>query len=377
MSGPAQSRVRGWCPGAFRPMRSGDGLILRVRPDLARLTAAQARGLCDLAERLGSGMVQATNRGNLQLRGLAEPDHGAALDGLDALGLLPLDAAAEARPGLMLAPDWRAGDVTHRLARALAAALPDLPELPAKLGIAVDCGPAPVLADDPADLRLERGAAGGLILRAEGAARGRPVDESEVAAALAEMLGWFDRRRDGDARRMRGVVARHALPPGWTAEPPAAPRPRPAPGPAPGGLWCALPFGMVAAGELRAALDGRDGEIRVSPWRMLRLDGVRGTDAPGLIVRPGDPRLTIDACPGAPFCASAEIATRPLAEALAARGCADLHVSGCAKGCARPRPAARTLVGRGGLVDLVRDGCAWDEPAATGLDPDALSRMTL
>ena len=25
--------VRGWCPGALRPMMSGDGLVLRIRQD--------------------------------------------------------------------------------------------------------------------------------------------------------------------------------------------------------------------------------------------------------------------------------------------------------------------------------------------------------
>ncbi len=24
--------VKGWCPGALRPMESGDGLVVRVRP---------------------------------------------------------------------------------------------------------------------------------------------------------------------------------------------------------------------------------------------------------------------------------------------------------------------------------------------------------
>ncbi|WP_252979256.1 hypothetical protein [Mameliella alba] len=41
MSAP---EIKGWCPGAWRPMLSGDGLVVRVRPHLARLDADQARG---------------------------------------------------------------------------------------------------------------------------------------------------------------------------------------------------------------------------------------------------------------------------------------------------------------------------------------------
>ena len=44
--------IKGWCPGALRPMTSGDGLILRVRPPLSRLAPAQARGLAALAQGL-------------------------------------------------------------------------------------------------------------------------------------------------------------------------------------------------------------------------------------------------------------------------------------------------------------------------------------
>jgi precorrin-3B synthase len=40
-----------------------------------------------------------------------------------------------------------------------------------------------------------------------------------------------------------------------------------------------------------------------------------------------------------------------------------LHVSGCAKGCAHPRPAPFTIVGAEQGCGIVRDGSARDEPA--------------
>ncbi|MGX1077699.1 sulfite reductase beta subunit-like hemoprotein [Bradyrhizobium elkanii] len=43
--------VKGWCPGALRPMRSGDGLVVRIRPRAGRLDAAQAAGIAELAAR--------------------------------------------------------------------------------------------------------------------------------------------------------------------------------------------------------------------------------------------------------------------------------------------------------------------------------------
>ncbi|MGS0753393.1 hypothetical protein ACVBEH_00715 [Roseateles sp. GG27B] len=138
--------AQGWCPGAYRPMTSGDGLIVRVRPALARLTLAQALGLCALAQRHGSGAIDLTSRANLQLRGVRAAEHDALLSALGGLGLLDANPLLEGRRNLLIAPFWQAGDATERLATELAARLAELPELPAKFGFAVDAGPAPLLS---------------------------------------------------------------------------------------------------------------------------------------------------------------------------------------------------------------------------------------
>ena len=49
------------------------------------------------------------------------------------------------------------------------------------------------------------------------------------------------------------------------------------------------------------------------------------------------------------------------------RGGIGAHVSGCAKGCAKPSATPLTLVANGGLFDLIHNGAASDAPAATGL----------
>jgi len=84
--------VKGWCPGALRPMQSGDGLVVRVRPFGGRLDAAQISGLAHLAERHGNGLIDVTSRANLQIRGVSESGHRLLLDGLAQLTLLDPDA---------------------------------------------------------------------------------------------------------------------------------------------------------------------------------------------------------------------------------------------------------------------------------------------
>ena len=61
---------------------------------------------------------------------------------------------------------------------------------------------------------------------------------------------------------------------------------------------------------------------------------------------------------------------------LATHTTKEVHVSGCAKGCAHPRPAAATFVGRDGRFDLVLNGRPWDDPVQRGIDPSAWLEKT-
>ena len=53
----AAFEIKGWCPGALRPMPSGDGLLVRIRPWCGAFTLEQAAGLSDIAARLGNGHI--------------------------------------------------------------------------------------------------------------------------------------------------------------------------------------------------------------------------------------------------------------------------------------------------------------------------------
>lgn len=363
--------VKGWCPGAYRPMMAADGLVVRVRPRLARLSVAQAAGLCDIALRFGAGQIDLTNRANLQIRGVAGADHDAVLGGLGALGLLDADPGLEGRRNILVAPFWAAGDLTARLARMLLARLGDLPDLPAKVGFAIDCDPAgPQMTQSPADIRIEWGETG-LILRADGAAGGRDVTPATAIPALIEMAQWLADHVTPQARRMAAVSARVPLPQGWASAPPRPPVRPPHIGAHRMGALLGAPFGQIDARALRDGLAGATG-MRLTPWRAFLVEGAGVPASTAFVARPDDPLMRVDACPGAPLCPLASVETRALARVLAPRMRGSLHISGCAKGCARARGADVTLVGRGGAFDLVRGGRAGDLPQKTGLAPDDL-----
>jgi precorrin-3B synthase len=352
-------------------MMSGDGLVVRVRPRLGRLEASKVMALCALAERYGDGGLELTNRANIQIYGVAEDAHAAMIEELRGLALLDADAETEARRNILLTPFWTAGDVTQRLWETLVSRLSDLPALPPKMGFAIDTTAKSVLQNDPADIRIERGAEG-LILRADGTSAGRPVSEAEAIPALIEMAEWFMATRRPEHRRMRALVAEQGVPEGWSIARPVEQEGAISPGATTGGALFALPFGRIAAARLVDLMRATQARaLRVTPWRMLLLEGAEPIEVPEVITGADDPLLHTSACRGAPACPQGTVETRDLARRLAAKGL-DLHVSGCAKGCARAAKAAVTLVGRDGLFDLVAEGCAWDAPRLSGLTPDAV-----
>jgi precorrin-3B synthase len=362
----AAASRKGWCPSARRPMASGDGLIVRARPPLCRLSCAALADLARAALDCGSGWVELTNRASLQVRGVRGTALSEVWARLEAAGLLDPDPAADGRPQVTVAP--LAGAEALDLAARLSAALAEAPALPPKFGFAVDDGP--MLAATPADIRLERGAAGWLLV-ADGAVAGAPVEpDTAPAAALALARAFADHPtvRAGAARRMAAVAADFC-----GTEPRAAPQPPFGAGAQGWGVALGLPFGRIRAEALVAiAAVAPAATVALSPWRLLALIGasaalLRDPAAVPFVTDPADPRTRVDACAGAPACPSAHAATLPLAAALAPAPGTTVHVSGCAKGCARPSPAAVTLVAGADGWALIRRGAAGDAPDMRGL----------
>jgi precorrin-3B synthase len=133
-------------------------------------------------------------------------------------------------------------------------------------------------------------------------------------------------------------------------------------------------FGQLTPPALRL-LGARANGLRLTPWRMILAEGTREMPAcDGLIAQAEHPILRVIACSGAPRCREAHADTRALAIALAPSLPADanLHISGCAKACARSGPASVTLLATREGFDLVRGGSTHDEPVLRGLSYDTI-----
>jgi len=369
--------IQGWCPGALRPMLSGDGLVVRIRPRAGRLTADQARGVAALASLHGNGLIDLSNRANLQVRGVTEASHPALIKGLTALDLIDEDAGAEARRNIIVSPFWGQEDPTQALALELAKALsaPNAPQLPNKFGFALDTAAAPCLRDIAADIWIETGPDG--MLLASHADLGKPVTPATAVTEAMALAQWFvdTGGMEGGRGRMATLLQRTPLPADFTAKRhPAAPRP--GPGQTAQGQLVAFEFGQMQAETLASLADL--GPMRVTPWRMLLIETL--ADAPriaGVITDAADPMLWVIACTGAPGCLQAYAATRPLARALAPHLTQTLHVSGCAKGCAHPAVAPLTLTATPTGFRLIRGGTASDPSLRDGLSATDLTETLL
>jgi precorrin-3B synthase len=309
---------KGWCPGALRPMESGDGLIVRLKITGGILTTQLAAEIARWSRHWGNGQIDITSRANLQIRGVAMDGIPHLQDAIAAWGLLDASPEAEAvrnviaSPLAGLDPDFLLDirPMVERLERCL---VEDdaLHALPGKFGFAIDDGGRFGLDGVAADIwfkarRTDEGVA--FDIRLDGAsavclAACRPEALSDTAASLA--IAFIRARRNTtDIRRMRDWVRLAGVETIKSLLIPSSPRRRePTPPPAQVESWIpavagttnkdevaskylgihslgfrafvgvGLPFGWIPADEfadLAIAVEQHGGtELRLTPWRAI------------------------------------------------------------------------------------------------------------
>ena len=373
---PIAGARRGACPSLDAPMQTGDGLLARLRISGGRLTPAALGKLASIAGSFGNGSIEITARGNLQVRGLR------------AAGAAPFARAVEAvvsiERGLVVETPPLAGTDPYEVVdpRPLARAIRDgsttlASRLGPKVTVIVDGNGQLNLADLKADIRLVATAEGSWTVAAGKHYFGATTQPLPAALAVLSLLASHGPdARAADLPHIQLLAALGHL----CTDVPAPVQP----GTTPigrldlksiGVVGLGLPFGASpfrAMADL-AALAPRYGvtEFRLAPHHALLAIGadsrmINELADSDFIVDPADPRRRISACIGSDGCSSGHIPSRQVADRLAAimDHHLDLHVAGCAKGCAHPRRAALTLVGCPGGYGLVIDGTAGDTPIA-------------
>ncbi len=339
-------KIQGWCPDAYRPMRAGDGLILRVKPMLNRLSKVQAHAIAEISNQFGNGVITITNRANLQVRGLKSNDHQAALERLDKCGLLSCEKREQSR-NIIVTPNWVNGDMNSQVHALLLKALPDFPKLPSKFGYAIDCGTNRLIADASSDIHFESADDQSVVIRADGAALGKRVHINNLITELGEFLNWFSQNKNINETRGRMRNISNELPVRFATDEVIRPRAK-------------LPFSDkhigLAYGELNADLlaniADKNNSIQITPWRSLIIE-----NAPisrHFMSNENDLRRSITICTGYPRCLSGYQATKSLADKIGSmiKTPKDIHVSGCEKRCASQASHALNIIGTSTGFDL-------------------------
>ncbi len=349
---------KGWCPSSLRPMESGDGYIVRVKPAFGRVTRAQLKRVAQLADQFGNGIIELTNRANLQLRGVSMADHPALIDALVQAGLVDLDPDSDAAPQILVAPNCNADirELYDHLRRA------KLPDLPAKFGMVLEQG-GQMLTQASGDIRLCV-LGDQVVVWPDGCHGGLCLPCADAVAHVEKLAKWFTQHAYADHRRMSQVIEVAQVPAEWCADP------LPPETNAPIGATYGVPFGQMTSAALMSFVDGAGSDdIRLTPWRQFIFAGAEQTqNLQGFVTDLTAPILRVQACTGAPRCPQAKGETHALAARLAAETEQGLHVSGCPKGCAKRAKTPVTVVQGANGLDLIINGCTWYQPDFSGLD---------
>ncbi|MFK0086313.1 precorrin-3B synthase [Pseudomonas sp. NPDC090755] len=389
------------CPGLLRIVQALDGGICRIKLAGGSLSADQADAIATATECFAGGAIEATNRGNLQIRGI-RGDHSALIEQLLAAGLGPREAAGDDVRNLMLSPSAGLDPQMLFDARPLAAQVlktlettPRFHQLSAKFAVQLDAGEALAMLEHPHDLWLcalmlddEPWLAFGLA--------GCPATDSPLGAVplaqghalVVAVLDRFLALARPEQARMRQLLE-NCLPEAFVndldlpirRDPLILQWRRPVQpcthlGPYPqretglSAVGAAPPLGRLTPSMLRGVAQLSrtlgDGSLRMTPWQSLLLPNIAqsqvatvtaGLARLGLLCSAAEPLVRLVACTGSAGCAKGLADTKGdavhLAALLTPGAPASVHLSGCIRSCAMAHAAPATLLARApGRYDL-------------------------
>ncbi|RMS21281.1 Cobalamin biosynthesis protein CobG [Pseudomonas savastanoi] len=383
------------CPGLLRIVPALDGGICRIKLAGGVISSVQAMAVAEAAQTYAQGVIEATNRANLQIRGIGA-DHDGLIKALMAAGLGPANPASDDVRNLMLSPT--AGLDSRMLfdARPLAAQVldalenhPRFHELSPKFALSLDAGEALVMLEHAHDVWLSALNLDGEVLLAFGLAgcpaNDRPLAAVPLAAGEKLVVGLLELFLDlarPEHTRMRHLLAEVSTDDvlrelstrldcalrvdqavtGWQR--PAIQGNRhigiyPQAEPARVAVGAVVPLGRLDAATLaivaQLAEEQGDGTLRLTPWQSLLLPNVpveraatvmTALQAAGLIGSAEQPLAQMVACTGSAGCAKGLADTKADALQLATGLVASqaVHLSGCTRSCAAAHVAPVTLL---------------------------------
>ncbi|WP_122257500.1 precorrin-3B synthase [Pseudomonas salomonii] len=369
------------CPGLLRIVQALDGGICRIKLAGGSITAAQAVAVADAAQAYAGGVIEATNRANLQIRGIGA-EQEALIAALLAAGLGPNNAAGDDVRNLMLSPsagiDTQMLFDTRPLADQILATLQNHPrfhELSAKFAVQLDGGEALAMLEHHHDLWLSAFERDGETLLAFGLAGcpglnaplGAVPLEQGYALVVAVLEAFLDLATPTQTR-MRHLAVDNLLAHLSLPLLPVDGFKRPASGALSHlGTYpqrqknlfyvaAVAPLGRLDSSMLKGAAqlasEYGDGTLRFTPWQGVLLPNLEnhcavteGLEQLGFLCSVDQPLARMIACTGSRGCGKGLADTKADALQLAALHPGhDVHLSGCPRSCAAAHVAPVTLL---------------------------------
>ncbi|AZF14160.1 precorrin-3B synthase [Pseudomonas sp. R3-18-08] len=369
------------CPGLLRIVQALDGGICRIKLAGGSITAAQANAVADAAQSYAGGVIEATNRANLQIRGIGA-EQEALIAMLLAAGLGPSTAGGDDVRNLMLSPsagiDPQMLFDTRPLAGQILATLENHPrfhELSAKFAVQLDGFEALAMLEHHHDLWLSAFEQAGKTLLAFGLA-GCPGLNAPLAAVrldqghalVVAVLEAFLDLATPEQTRMRQLVVDNLLSRLRLPLLPADGFNRPASGASghPGSypqrqqgrfyVTAVAPLGRLDSAMLKGAAqlacEYGDATLRFTPWQGVLLPNLTQPGVVteqlaqlGFLCAAEQPLARMIACTGSSGCGKGLSDTKTDAVQLAAlQPGHDVHLSGCPRSCAAAHTAPVTLL---------------------------------
>ncbi|KMZ12525.1 Cobalamin biosynthesis protein CobG [Candidatus Burkholderia humilis] len=357
------------CPGLMRIVQARDGGLARLRLAGGVLSVDAARAIARAAVRCGSGVIEVTNRANLQLRGIRDAAHAELIDIAFSAGLGPSVAGGDDLRNVMLSP-LASDDMRTLAARIVHAMQADasLHALSPKFALQLDGGERLAMLDHPHDVWLSSTDDGtrfafGFVDAITHGALGF-IACKEAQRFVMTVLHAFVEMASPEERRMRDLLARIGIERFLDVLPVHAPASEWRRAQADASLRFGVhathvggqpPLGRLDAYTLEALADLAPSRLVMTPWQSVLIPDVDATrahevlarmNALGLATEKQAPFARLIACAGSQGCAKSHADTKAdvhrLAPLLPHETSA--HLSGCERSCAAAHPIDATLI---------------------------------
>ena len=409
--------IKGWCPTAYRPMATGDGLLLRLTPNWTGLSPQQLVAITETSLKFGNGQIDLTQRANLQIRGIESDHYLKALESLITHNLIDASEPSKQPANILISPLSSLKQNKKLTARALALELNQLllqnnltKKLPSKFLFCInDCNKlslysikSDILIDISEDEKT-------YLILANDYYNPLCIDQRDSLTSAIELTKRFlDLIKDNEFafRRMHYLIEKigihNFLQPLSLKITPRKKDFKTTKNTYLGEIkynddyfiGVSAPSGSFNADQLQdfsqILIDHKSQNIRLTPWRsfLIPIHNVKQKQKLldemkdlMLITSQDDPRLALIACPGAPKCSQAYGKTEEVLERLSSYGeyfsshkDVSVHISGCTKGCVKgdQTPLTITLTDQG--YNIITNGRADSAPTYQAISIDDIDR---